>query len=533
MKKIIYFMTALVLGGTMLTSCNDYLDTVQSKGNDEVLTSGKQVEALFANSEMFNTKSIGNVYASDDYGLTTDIFDALGYVDENICNAMTWNITDLVNNPYGDEAWSAEYQKIFNANLVLNNLEELTDASEEAKNEYAAQAHMLRAMAMWSLVNTYCLPYSAQNASSLGLSLKQTTSYEEDMTRATLQQTYDFILADLDEAAKTANTTIAGNKRWWVSRPAVAAMKARVYLFMQDYDKAATYAREALQCSDAQLDDYNQLGYRVAQVSLDGEMQDVSYSELYRYGDNQVANYKENYLSEYYSIAYYALIPSEELVSLYDQDNDLRYRQFFNKYALWEQGIGGFGDDLLYHKFKDRIQSGPTVPEMLLTEAEALARGGKWQEAMPLVNQLRQARIDKDADCINLSAANQEEAVKAILDERHREMPFVMRWWDVRRLSCNETGYDDVTLERTFYRVSDDAVDDSELDHYVLPVGSKRYAQPIIHLEVTRSNGQIEQNAYDEGSVQITQLEMPDDGEGGYDGDEEGGYDGNEEEWDD
>lgn len=164
---------------------------------------------------------------------------------------------------------------------------------------------------------------------------------------------------------------MASNKRWWVSRPAVAAMKARVYLFMQQYDKAATYAQEALQCSDAQLDDYNQLGYRVAQVSLDGELQDVNYSELYRYGDNQVANYKENYLSEYYAIDYYALIPSEELISIYDQDNDLRFKQFFNKYALWEEGIGGFGDDILYHKFKDRMQSEYTVPEMLLTEAEA------------------------------------------------------------------------------------------------------------------------------------------------------------------
>ena len=521
MKKIIYFVTALVLGGTMLTSCNDYLDTVQSKGNDEVLTSGKQVEALFANSGMFNTQAIGSVFASDDYGLTTDINDALGYVDENIINAMTWNINDFVNNAYGDAAWSAEYQKMFNANLVLNNLEELTDATEEEKNEYAAQAHMLRAMAMWSLVNTYCLPYSTQNASSLGLPLKQTTSYEEGMERATLQQTYDFILADLDEAAKTANTTIATNKRWWVSRPAVEAMKARVYLFMQDYDKAATHAAEALKCSDAQLDDYNKLGYRVAQVSLDGEMKDVKYSELYRYGDNQIANYKENYLSEYYSISDYALIPSEELLSLYDQDNDLRYKQFFNKYALWEQGIGGFGDDILYHKFKDMIQAGPTVPEMLLTEAEALARQGKWQEAMPLVNQLRHARIAKNADDIELSANNQEEAVKSILEERHREMPFVMRWWDVRRLSCNEVSYDDVTLERTFYRVSDNAVDDSELDHYVLPVGSKRYAQPIVNLEITRSRGQIEQNAYDANSVQITKLEMPGGDEEGSDNDNE------------
>ena len=140
---------------------------------------------------------------------------------------------------------------------------------------------------------------------------------------------------------------------------------------------------------------------------------------------------------------------------------------------------------------------------------------------MPLVNQLRHARIAKNADDIELSANNQEEAVKSILEERHREMPFVMRWWDVRRLSCNEVSYDDVTLERTFYRVSDNAVDDSELDHYVLPVGSKRYAQPIVNLEITRSRGQIEQNAYDANSVQITKLEMPGGDEEGSDNDNE------------
>lgn len=164
---------------------------------------------------------------------------------------------------------------------------------------------------------------------------------------------------------------------------------------------------------------------------------------------------------------------------------------------------------------------------MLLTEAEALARQGKWQEAMPLVNQLRHARIDKNADDIELSASNHEEAVKVILEERHKEMPFVMRWWDVRRLSCNEVSYDDVTLERTFYRVSDNAVDDSELDHYVLPVGSKRYAQPIVNLELTRSNGQIKQNAYDDNSVQITLLETF----GGDEDGDEGDYD-DYEDWD-
>ena len=290
-------MTALAL---TLTSCNDYLDTVQNKGNDEILTQSSQVEALFANSGIFNTPTALNVAASDDYGMSTDLFDMIGYLDESLINGMSWNIQDVPANQYGDVVWEAEYQKIFTANLIMGQIDEITDLTEANRTEYLTQAHLLRATAMWNLVNTYCEPYSAETASGLGLPLKKTTSYEEDMTRATLQQTYDFILADLEEAAKTHTTGIATNKRWMVSQPAVEALLARFYLFTQDYEQAAKHAAEALKCPNAQLDDYNNLGFKPADVSWNGEMQTVNYSALYRYGDNQVANYKENYLSQYF-----------------------------------------------------------------------------------------------------------------------------------------------------------------------------------------------------------------------------------------
>lgn len=173
MKKIIYLMTVLAL---TLTSCNDYLDTEQSKGNDEVLTTSKQVEALFANSDIFNTTATLSMYASDDYGLTTDIYDMLGYVSEDIINGMTWNVTDVAANQYGDYTWESEYKKVFTANLIITSIDDINDLTEANRTEYLAQAHMMRATALWNLVNTYCLPYSAETANSLGLPLKTTTS---------------------------------------------------------------------------------------------------------------------------------------------------------------------------------------------------------------------------------------------------------------------------------------------------------------------------------------------------------------------
>lgn len=156
----------------------------------------------------------------------------------------------------------------------------------------------------------------------------------------------------------------------------------------------------------------------------------------------------------------------------------------------------------MWHKFHhyaydtDLMEIGPTVPEMLLTKAEAEARLGKVSEAMTSVNTLRKARMDNSADDVELSASNQEEAVKAILDERHREMPYLMRWADIRRLAYNEVDYDDVTVTREFYEVEDGIPNTDKITTYTLPVRSPRYAQPISDIEIKRSGNQIKQNEY-------------------------------------
>ena len=59
MKKIIYLAAFCAF---LLTSCNDYLDTVQNKGNDEVLSSSKQVEPFFATGRL-STRQPGPIPA--------------------------------------------------------------------------------------------------------------------------------------------------------------------------------------------------------------------------------------------------------------------------------------------------------------------------------------------------------------------------------------------------------------------------------------------------------------------------------------
>ena len=253
-------------------------------------------------------------------------------------------------------------------------------------------------------------------------------------------------------------------------------------------------------------------------MSPEGIEDVVMRSEFYTYSPNQMTDYQEMYYSQYFAAeSGIYLIPSATLTALYDQENDLRYEQFFNKNGLWDAWLSGFGDDIMYRKFYhyiwgDYTPSGPTVPEMLLTQAEALARMNKVSEAMNLVNQLRKARMRSGSDGVELTANNQQEAILQIIDERHREMPFIMRWFDIRRLAFNETAYDDVVVERSFFSVEQNIVDTSKGYLYTLPVKSRRYAAPLPNKDIARSGNQIVQNEYTAQDIQKKEIDVPDSG---------------------
>ena len=77
---------------------------------------------------------------------------------------------------------------------------------------------------------------------------------------------------------------------------------------------------------------------------------------------------------------------------------------------------------------------GITFPEMYLTRAELLAREGKFNEAMLVVNMLRKNRI-RTAAYADQSAVSAEDALVKVLAERRRELAYSgLRWFDMKRL---------------------------------------------------------------------------------------------------
>ena len=122
-----------------------------------------------------------------------------------------------------------------------------------------------------------------------------------------------------------------------------------------------------------------------------------------------------------------------------------------------------------------------------------MVRLGQWQEALNVLTPLRQARYSTGT-ATALTASSQAEALKVVLEERRRELPFAFRLSDIKRFSVNETPDDDVTITRDFFDMTTTTVNTSSPKTWVIQGSSPALAMPIFQTEIDSSQGMIEQN---------------------------------------
>lgn len=148
----------------------------------------------------------------------------------------------------------------------------------------------------------------------------------------------------------------------------------------------------------------------------------------------------------------------------------------------------------------DSYAYAPNTAEMMLIVAECQARQDQVSDAMQTLNDFRRYRISSSApsEVLNLTASGRDEAVGAILEERAREFPFSRRWNDIRRCNFNDDPADDITVTRkSFYTVGKDDVSGTLTDYTLTPSTLSYYAVAIPDVEITASDGEIQQNVYE------------------------------------
>lgn len=359
-----------------------------------------------------------------------------------------YDFTDIYN---GD--WDVPYAQVFYANIVLEGLARLKHSEKESKvfNDVKGQALFARAASFFDLVQEYAQPYvvGEENVTP-GIPIRLASDINTKSSRATLRQSYDQIISDLEKAV----SLLPENTQYLTRpcKPAALALLSRVYLSMRQYVKAEEYASKALEYNSRLLD-YNTITatttYKMPKALANQNPEIIYYRVM---TSTSVSTNNSIYIDTVFQKSY--------------SDDDLRKKLWFRS------GANGMVSFRGHYTGSFEPFTGIATDELLLTKAECLARHNKISEAMSLLNKLLVTRWKNNPNTgatlyKNQTAIDAKDAISKILSERSKELFWRnLRWTDLRRLN-QEAGLE-VTLHRV---VSGESIN-------VLP-NDKRYVLPI------------------------------------------------------
>lgn len=401
MRKI---YTLLVLSSILLLSACDMLD-IQPTGK-VIPQSLAEYRALLATAykNVPDTRGLAS-FRSDEMYVKDDSWELDRYA-----KIERWDDFSAQGQTTSFE-WKNFYTVMFTANYTIEQWKDINQGSEEDINQLIGECYLLRAYMHFLLVNLYGQPYTRPGAlETKAVPLKLNSDINEILRKNTVADIYESVLSDINEAEKLIN------KEAWeqsfsyrFTKLSVKALRARVYLYMGQWEDAYTAAEAAL-TDRSTLEDFN--------------AETFFLPNNYQSAENITA--LERGMSSNYTQAG-AL--SEALLSLYEA-GDLRPDAYFkpadrNGYRF-SQKSG-----------KDDFRCSFRVGEMYLNAAEAAAQADKLPQARIRLLELMEKRYTPDAYAAKataVNAMNKEALIKEILDERARELAFEgHRWFDLRR----------------------------------------------------------------------------------------------------
>jgi tetratricopeptide (TPR) repeat protein len=315
--------------------------------------------------------------------------------------------------------WSGAFSSILRTNLVLDFLKDYQPKAEEieVKNDCLGHAHFLRAFRHFNLSLYFAKPYLAVSArQTAGLPIRRTPNINEPTVRGTLEETYSFILENLEMAI-----SLLPQQPTAFNRPGKAAaytLKAWVLLHMQRFEEALQAAEASLAINNS-LMDFNTINPN-ASFSFTRNNAEVLFQA--QISGNALLNFN--------------LWKADSLLYASYGPNDLRKVLYFASNGVNSYGFkGDYTGALTLDQF-----AGISTSETYMIAAEAAARAGRIEKAMQWLNSLLVKRY-KSGTYNPYTAATSDEAFEIIREERRKEFAGRgLRWFDLRRWN-----YEDIT----------------------------------------------------------------------------------------
>jgi len=448
-------LIVLLLFSSFTFSCKKFLD--ERANSKQVKFSAADCQALLDDYATMNTGYLSDGEASaDNYYLTPISWSALVSLEDR--NSYIWNTVTPRLSSAGQ--WLNPYKVVYNANLVIDQLERSTeDLNQGTIDHLKGAALFFRAYAHFQVAQLYAKPFDPNTASQdPGIPIRLSPNLEVNSERGTVKSTYDQIIQDLKNAILLLPVTSETKSR--PNKVAAYAALARTYLAMGDYNNAALNADECLRLYSS-LMDYNSSSIsKTSNTPFTRFNTEVIFQSLVAGSAPQVTSI--------------AKIPQDLLDSY--ESTDLRKLVFFKQNTGANVGTYRFTGNY-EPTTTSTFFNGLATDEIFLIRSESYARTGKIAEALADLNQLLRNRY---LNFVNLNITNPEDLLRRILVERRKELIFRnLRWSDLRRL--NKDDRFKITISRIINGTT-----------YTLPPNDLRYVL-LIPQEVL-SSANLQQN---------------------------------------
>ena len=249
--KIYKLLICLCLVG--LTSCNDYLD-IKPKGV-VIPEKCEDYESLLNYAQLMKASESYPNFMTDDVFLPYEDDMTGGYMYLELPKQRLYSFdSEVYGDGESDFLWEGSYNRIYTYNVIISDVMESTQATEEHKKQVRAEALVGRAFEFLTLVNAYAKHYDPTTAATdpgVPLTLDKYIN-KSNLERASVQAVYDQIKADLDVAAPNLPAKSVLNA-FRASKSVGYGMLARMYLYMGDYKKALENANLSLENNEVLL----------------------------------------------------------------------------------------------------------------------------------------------------------------------------------------------------------------------------------------------------------------------------------------
>ena len=386
----------------MFTSCDNFLDITPT--GKVIASTGEEYRAMLT----YEYK-----YFPKDRHMTTVRTDELKFSGSTASSDLDayldlWLWKDENPSPTTSYfSWRSYYHAIYIANYIIEDQEEITDASAKTINQLVGEAYMMRAYCHFLLVNLYAEPYThCTPATTRGVPMMLEADVNAIPGSSSVETIYQQVLSDIAEAEQRLNVTKWDEgENYRFNTISAQALRARTYLYMGRWQEALTAAK--------------------AVIAAHGDLEDLNVSsallpDSYQSAENIVA--LEQFSSNLSTVINQ---PSNDFISLY-RTGDQRKSKYFKR-----------ATSTTWTLLKSDGYCSFRSAEAYLTAAEAAAQLNDLTGAIDLLKPLLQKRLNATAyqDALDLMAPmNQSQLLQEIYDERARELAFEgHRWYDLRR----------------------------------------------------------------------------------------------------